>query len=121
MKNSCALKRFCLRNTNSTFSIVQNVAAQTNLSGAEHDSRGESNSAINKQLESLLNAKSPNHQAERAEVTLLGHLVGPGPKRFGHLDQFRMKFVITRVEAAKPVPPKTAWPSIESEDTSGIE
>ncbi len=93
-------------------------SSQDKLVWAEHDPRGESNPSINKQLESLLRVRSPNEQAGRAQVSLIGRLIAPGLKRFGHLDQFRMKFVITSVEDAKPVSPKTAWPSIDSSDTS---
>lgn len=92
--------------------------SQDKLVWAEHDPKGQSNPAVDKQLESLLRATSLDHQAGRAEVRLLGRLVAEGPKRFGHLDQFRMKFVIMKVDGVKPVSSKTAWPSISGTDTS---
>lgn len=92
--------------------------SQDKLAWAEHDPKSQSNPAVDKQLESLLSATSVDQRAARAEVGLLGRLVADGPKRFGHLDQFRMKFVIIKVERAKPVSPKTAWPSINGIDTS---
>lgn len=85
---------------------------------AERDQMDESNQEIDKQLESLLSASSTDQQAGRAQVTVVGRLIAPGPKRFGHLDQFRMKFVILGLEGAKPVSSNIAWPSIDDRVTS---
>src|SRR6266404_8366671 len=67
---------------------------QDNLVWVENDPAQKTSTAIDKRLESVLAVKSSKHVAGRAQVVVLGRFIGPGGKRFGHLDQFRMKFVI---------------------------
>ncbi len=83
---------------------------QDNFVWLENEPDTRSNNAIEKRLKSLLAAKSSKYAAGRAQITVVGHFIGPGGKRFGHLDQFRMKFVAIRVEQARSVFPHTRWP-----------
>lgn len=77
---------------------------------AENDPALKSSPTIDKRLESILKIKSSKHSAGRAEIAVLGRFIAPGGKRFGHLDQFRMKFVIIRIEHVTSVSHDTTWP-----------
>ena len=77
---------------------------------AEGPPATELNALAENKLRSLLEASSTEQGAGRAQVTLLGRFIAPGPLRFGHLDEFQMKFVIMRIERVKAVSKKTAWP-----------
>lgn len=83
---------------------------QDNLVWAQNDPALKPSTAIDKRLKSVLTVKSSRHAAGRAQVVVLGRFIGPGGKRFGHLDQFRMKFIILRVEQARSVSHNTPWP-----------
>jgi len=83
---------------------------QDNFVWLENEPDTRSKNAIDKRLKSLLAAKSSKYAAGRAQITVVGRFIGPGGKRFGHLDRFRMKFVAIRVEQARSVFPHTSWP-----------
>lgn len=76
---------------------------------AEQPSSSSSDSEMMRKVQEVL-SQSIDENAGRAHLSIVGRFVGPGPRRFGHLDQFRLKFVILRIEQVKGVPSKTAWP-----------
>lgn len=66
----------------------------------------ESYEVLNEKLRALQEPGKP----KRLCITALGRFDGPAKEGFGHLGQFKYRFVIEAVEDSKSVPDEIPWP-----------
>lgn len=60
--------------------------------------------------DALLRHNFGRNEARRADIRFVGRFVGSGEEGYGHLNSFRLHFVIMAVEKAEAVPPDIPWP-----------
>jgi hypothetical protein len=68
------------------------------------------------QMENALNqiiSQAGERNVVRIKVVVLGKFEDDNDKGYGHLDGFRARFVIRKIERVKPVSHKTPWPKGE--------
>jgi hypothetical protein len=87
---------------------------------ADRDSSYKPNHAVEKVLDSLLAHRESTHSG-RAEVDVVGRFNAPQGKRYGHLDQFRMRFLVMRFDNAKAAPQKEARPRTKASIAERVE
>lgn len=60
--------------------------------------------------DALLRRNFGRNETRRAYVTAVGRFNGPSKEGYGHLNSFRLHFVVMTVEKAEAVPPDVPWP-----------